>query len=111
LGTVAGAASGYEHPELKVGKVVLVAPWIDPDGDETGDYFEFKIDPRLAERTKGIIIFHSDNDMGNVQKSVATLRENIGDIGYREFHGHGHFTTSDMKTDEFPELLEEVLKS
>jgi predicted alpha/beta hydrolase family esterase len=98
-----------EHPELKVGKVVLVAPWLDPDGDETGSFFEFDIDPKLAERTQGITIFHSDNDMGNVHKSVAMLREKIENIDYREFHGYGHFCEENMHTVEFPELLKEVL--
>lgn len=98
-----------EHPDLKVNKVVLVAPWIDPDSDETGDFFEFTIDPDLASRTKGLTIFHSDNDMGNVQKSVAVLRENIKNATYREFHKYGHFCYENMQTDKFPELLEEII--
>lgn len=97
-----------EHPELRVGKVVLVAPWMDPEGDEAGDFFKFTIDPDLAGRTKSLVIFHADNDMGNVHKSVATLREQIKNIGYREFHGYGHFCVEDMHTTEFPELLEEL---
>lgn len=98
-----------EHPDLKVGKVVLVAPWLDPDNDETGGFFDFKIDPALVKPTKGIVIFHSDNDMGNVHKSVAELRGRIPGIGYREFHNYGHFCLEDMGTAEFPELLEEIL--
>lgn len=98
-----------EHPELRVGKVVLVAPWLDPDGDETNGFFDFEIDPALAERTAGIMIFNSDNDMGNVHKSVATLREKVAGIKYSEFHKYGHFTLKDMKTTEFPELLEHLL--
>jgi predicted alpha/beta hydrolase family esterase len=98
-----------EHPELRVGKVVLVAPWLDPDGDEAGDFFEFEIDPNLVLRTDGLIIFHSDNDMGNVHKSVAMLRERIKDLRYREFHNYGHFCVKDMNTTEFPELLKEVV--
>ena len=69
------------HPELRVGKVVLVAPWMDPDGDETNGFFkDYTIDPELVTRTAGITIFSSDNDMGNVLKTVAALRETIKDI-------------------------------
>jgi predicted alpha/beta hydrolase family esterase len=96
--------------ELKVGRVILVAPWLDPDGDETNGFFDdFEMDPDLAKRTDGIAIFNSDNDMGNVEKSVAAIRENIKDIKYKEFHKYGHFTYQQMKTRKFPELLQECL--
>lgn len=98
------------HKKLKVGKVILVAPWIDPDNDEARDFFmHFKIDADMVKRTKGMTIFNSDNDMGNVHKSVALLREQINDIEYQEFRKYGHFTLDHMKTDKFPELLKELL--
>ncbi len=99
------------HPKLRVGKVILVAPWIDPDGDETNGFFDnFTIDNKIAERTKGLVIFHSDNDMGNVHKSVAILKESLENVQYREFHKYGHFCYEDMGTDEFPELAEEAAR-
>lgn len=69
------------------------------------------MDPDLVNRTKGLVIFNSDNDMGNVLKSVAAIKENIKDTEYKEFHKYGHFTYGDMKTDQFPDLLEECLRS
>lgn len=99
------------NKNLKVGKVILVAPWIDPDGDEAGSFFKnYKMDPTLATRTKGLVIFNSDNDMGNVLKSVAAIRQTIKDVRYKEFKNYGHFTVFQMKTTKFPELLEECLK-
>jgi predicted alpha/beta hydrolase family esterase len=99
------------HKDLRVGKVILVAPWTDPDGDETRGFFkDLEIDHDLPARTKGLVIFHSDNDMGNVHKSVAAIRERIDDVDYREFHNYGHFTFDSMNTDKFPELLEECLR-
>lgn len=99
-----------QKKNLMVGKVILVAPWMDPDGDETDGFFEdFQVDPDIARRTAGLSIFHSDNDMGNVHKSVANLREHIKGMDYREFHGYGHFCYGDMKTHAFPELLEACL--
>jgi uncharacterized protein len=98
------------HKDLKVGKVILVAPWLDPDGDETQGFFnDFKIDPDLAERTQGFIIFNSDNDMGNVLKSVAKIRQTVKGVQYREFHKYGHFTLPQMRTRKFPQLLQECL--
>lgn len=99
------------HQDLKVDKVILVAPWMDPDGDEAVGFFnDFEIDPDLTNRTGGLTIFHSDNDMGNVHKTVANLREKIKDVEYREFNNYGHFTYSSMGTNEFPELLAETLE-
>lgn len=97
-----------EHPAVKVGKVVLVAPWIDPDRDYTTDFFDFTIDHKLAERTAGLTIFNSDNDYPGVLKSVRILRESIEGLKYREFHNYGHFCFKHLKTDAFPELLEEI---
>ncbi len=99
------------HKDLKVGKVILVAPWLDPDNNQTHGFFaDYKIDPHLTKRAKKIIIFNSDNDMGNVFKSVAQVRKVVKDVQYREFHKYGHFTILDMKTRRFPELLNEVLQ-
>ena len=97
-----------EHPDAKVGKVVLVAPWLNPENNpasDTADFFDFKIDPDMAAHTKGITIFHSDNDQATIQRSVAIIREQAKDIGYKEFH-KGHFCREDLGTDAFPELLE-----
>jgi len=99
------------HPEIKVNRVVLVAPWLDPNKEHTKNFFDdFKIDPNLASRTAKLVIINSDNDQDSVQKTVKIIREKIKDIEYKEFHNYGHFCTEDMKTPEFPELLEELLK-
>ncbi len=98
------------HPDLKVGKVVLVAQWLDPDFEYTVDFFDdFEIDPNLVGRTAGITIFNSDNDQASVHKTVDILRAKIKGLTYREFHNHGHFCIKDMGTTEFPELLKEAL--
>ncbi|PJE61275.1 hypothetical protein COU87_05580, partial [Candidatus Roizmanbacteria bacterium CG10_big_fil_rev_8_21_14_0_10_39_12] len=93
------------HPEIKVGKVILVAPWLDPYQEHTKNFFDdFEIDPNLVSRTAGITIFNSDNDQDSVQKTVEIVREKVKGIHYREFHHYGHFCYSDLKTGEFPEL-------
>lgn len=100
------------HPEVKVGKVVLVAPWLDPDQEHTKNFFDdFKIDPNIVNRTAGITIFNSNNDQTSVQKTTKILRDKVAGIKYKEFHNYGHFCFEDMKTIEFPELLKECLKT
>ena len=97
---------------LVVDKVVLVAPWLDPDREHTKNFFDdFEIDPNFVARTKGVTIFNTDNDQKSVQKTVKILREKVKNLHYVEFSQYGHFCFDDMKTDKFPELLEEVLKT
>lgn len=101
-----------ENKDRHVGKVVLVAPWLNPNNNprgDTADFFDFAIDPELAGRTAGVTIFNSDNDKPSIQESVTILRDKIDNIGYKEFHNYGHFCLRDMGTVEFPELLQELV--
>lgn len=95
-----------EHRNMRVGTVVLVAPWIDPDrSGGTGDLFDFSIDAQLAKRTDKIIIFNSDDDFPGAQTSAEIIRKAIPEISYREFKQYGHFTD----IIEFHELRDEIL--
>lgn len=96
--------------DVKVGKVVLVAPWIDPDKYLKTGMFDFEIDENIVAKTKGITILSSTDDMQEVQDSIKILKEKIKDVKVVEFQNYGHFCCGDMKTHEFPELLEEVIK-
>lgn len=100
-----------ENKSQKVGKVVLVAPWLDPNKTKgkTNDFFEFKIDPELLERTKGITIFNSDNDDEEVHTSIKQIMNAILNTKLVEFHKKGHFCFSDLGTEAFPELLIEAV--
>ncbi len=102
-----------ENKDKKVGKVVLVAPWLNPENNpvsDTADFFEFEIDQDLVARTKGITLFNSSNDQTTIHKSVQIIRDKVRNTEYKEFHNYGHFCFTDMKTEEFPELLEECLR-
>jgi predicted alpha/beta hydrolase family esterase len=98
-----------EHPEVKVGKVVLVAPWLDIDREDTTDFFGFEIDSDLSSRTNGVIIFHSDNDEKSINDSVIKITAEVPGVNLRIFPGRGHFVDLSL-TPSFPELLEEILK-
>ncbi len=96
--------------KVKVGKVILVAPWIDPDKVLSNGMFEFEIDPELAVRTKGVIIFLDRADDNSMVESADTLRETIKSSQLIELPNHGHFTQNGMGTDKFPELVEAVFE-
>ena len=96
------------NPNAKVGKVVLVAPWIDVEKDDW-PAFDFEIDESLVQRTAGLTIFHSLDDMKEIKSSVKILIRKLPGAKYVEFENAGHFIIGAMKTEEFPELLQECL--
>ena len=98
------------HKDLRVDKVILVAPWLDPDRKKTKNFFDdFEIDLNIINRTAGITIFNSDNDQQSVHKTVKLIRQKVKGLTYKEFHNYGHFCFEDLKTTVFPELLQEIL--
>jgi predicted alpha/beta hydrolase family esterase len=99
-----------DNRDLRVGRVVLVAPWIDPYRTRTSDFFDFEIDPGMASRTEGLAIFNSDNDAGDIQESAYALRDKVKDCYFREFHDYGHFCKENLGSEAFPELLELLIK-
>jgi Predicted esterase of the alpha/beta hydrolase fold len=99
---------------IKIGRVILVAPWLGISFDDSEpfdeNFFKFDIDSNLAERTESIILMKSANDDLPVQSSVKILEEEIDSMKIVEFANKGHFTFRDLGSEEFPELLEEVLR-
>lgn len=98
-----------DNPEVFVKKVVLVAPWLDPKRTKTTDFFEFDIDPGITARVDSFTIFNSDNDSNTIQTSVRMIRDALPDCRYVELHNYGHFCMTDMKTQAFPELRDEII--
>jgi predicted alpha/beta hydrolase family esterase len=93
-----------EHPRVRVGRVALVAPWLDPDGTTAPDFFAFDLDPALTARTQRVVIFNSDDDGDAIQRSVHVLRDAFPRARYHVFTGYGHFLDR-----EFPELLDALV--
>ncbi|HPF30984.1 MAG TPA: alpha/beta hydrolase [Candidatus Saccharibacteria bacterium] len=94
-----------ENPEINVGKVVLVAPWLDVE-KRLENFFDFNINKNIDRQTKfGIKVIYSNNDMPEIKSSVDKLRKETTSLIYYEFDNFGHFTFNDMKTHEFPELM------
>ncbi len=96
---------------IKVGKVILIAPWINSQKEEPVTMFDaLVIDENLVAKTSGITIFSSSNDDQVIKNSIDVLKNIIKGLKVLEFKNYGHFCLRDMKTREFPELLNEVLK-
>jgi len=96
--------------DARVGKVVLVAPWIDPDNidrEHRTDFFDFTIEPRLAAKTDGITVFISRDDDIPMLRTVEELDKHIPGIRIIWKKDMGHFTEADGVI-EFPELLKEL---
>jgi uncharacterized protein len=88
-----------EHPDIRVRKVFLIAPWLDPAKTFTEDFFNFEIDEDLAQRNE-IHIFFSLDDEESVLQSMKTIKEKLPGAVYHQYGDKGHFTDA-----TFPELL------
>lgn len=98
-----------ENSAVNVDKVVLVAPWIDPNNIYDKDFFACTFDPDLASRTKGLFLFVSQNDDSDVLLSVSILMAKIDNIQLSRFKDLGHFTEEGMGKTDFPELLDVII--
>ena len=104
-----------ENKNIRIKKMILVAPWLDPfsflEKTYNNHMFDFTLDPTVLDRVGESIIFHSDNDHASIQESLVRIRKELSLIPVKVFHNHGHFTFEEMGTVQFPELLEEILLS
>ena len=95
-----------ENPQKTVEKVVLVAPWLDIEKDYV-PMFGFSLQPDIAGQSKkGIDVLYSTDDGPVLQSTLEYLRQTVKDLRYHEFINYGHFRLKEMKTREFPELLQ-----
>jgi hypothetical protein len=91
--------------KINIKKLILVAPWLDPEREKTADFFNFKINKNLSQRIEEIHLFVSSDDDKDILESVEIIEDSISQINMHKFTDYGHFTFNDMKTEEFPELL------
>jgi predicted alpha/beta hydrolase family esterase len=95
----------------KISKLILVAPWKIPDGNDEliKEFYNYPIENKIKERVNKVIIFTSNDEEEDGKRSAKMFSEALnGEI--IELKNHGHFTLGDMGTDKFPELLKEVLE-
>ena len=95
----------------KIFKLILVAPWKIPDKDNEFDkkFYTYPIDKTIKNRVKEIVMFTADNEEKDGKESLKIFHEALdGEI--IELKGQGHYTLEDMETEEFPELIEVILR-
>jgi len=95
----------------KIHKLILVAPWKIPGADDEGreKFYTYPVDASIKERVDSITLFTSNNEVEDGKKSLHIFHEALGGTVI-DLPSHGHYTLDDMGTDEFPELLQAVLK-
>lgn len=97
-----------EHKQ-PVARLVLVAPWMDPDRNHCDPgFFDFEIDPDLTSRTD-LHLLYSDNDSNEVERSIQLIHTALPEIQMHLMPGCGHFCSSDLGGVEFPKLLDIVI--
>lgn len=98
-----------EHKSTRADKLILVAPWLDPDR-KYGNLSEFEIDPGLLDRCLGgVALFYSSLDDSGVQRSVERIRTELPTMAVHDIPEYGHFLLGNtMKDETFPELFESL---
>lgn len=94
---------------VKVGKVALVAPWIDPEKKLKTGFFEFEIEANIVSRTKDLGIFYSTDDYQSILRGTDQIKKALPAATIFELTGKKHFTFRDLKTDQFPELRDYLI--
>jgi predicted alpha/beta hydrolase family esterase len=94
----------------RVGNVVLVAPWLDPEKNIDPEFFNFVIDRQIVAKTAGITVLYSTDDSSDILQTVETLKDSLSGVNFVEFQNKGHFVSSSLGSEQFPELLNVILK-
>ena len=94
----------------KIKKLILVAPWkIEESASKSKKaFYNYPIDESIKSRVGEIVMFTADNEKDDGKKGLKMYNGALGGKVI-ELKGRGHYIFRDMKTEEFPELLEEVI--
>ncbi len=93
----------------QIDKLILIAPWkIGTTSEAKKKFYDYPIDETIKQRVSKIVMFTADNEEQNGKKSMEMFKNALGGTVI-ELKGCGHYTYEDMKTEEFPELLAELL--
>ena len=95
----------------KISKLILVAPWKIPDEDDEfrKAFYIYPIDRNIKSRVNKIMMFTADDEEDEGKESLEIFHQILGGE-VDELKGRGHYTLEDMRTEEFPELVQAILK-
>ncbi len=93
-----------------VKKLVMVAPSFIPSGSNEFKkiFYTFNIDETIKERVEHRVIYTSDTEDEDGKKSAEIVNAKL-DCEVVSLKNHGHYTTEDMGSNKFPELVQCVL--
>ncbi|MDP2788747.1 MAG: alpha/beta hydrolase [bacterium] len=94
----------------KIRKLILVGPWkIPKEGNVLKEkFYTYDIDETIKSRVQEIIMFTADNEREDGKKSLEIYKKSLGGK-IIELKGRGHYIFKDMGTEEFPELINEII--
>lgn len=94
----------------RINKLILVAPWKIPIENDKyrKEFYTYDIDKTIRNRVNEIIMFTADDEEEDGKKSIEIYHKALGGR-IIELKGHGHYTLEDMRTEEFPELIIEII--
>ena len=92
-----------ENPNIKIGHLIFVAPWIDPQHQFPQYFNNFEPDPELANRVKSMDLFYSmDDHYGEmIIRGCEQLQKIYPEMHVQTFTDRNHFS-GDMT--RFPEI-------
>ena len=95
----------------KIFKLILVAPWKIPDKDDEfrKKFYVYPIDETIKDRVNQIVMFTADDEEDDGKESLKIFHAALGGE-IIELKGRGHYCLKDMGTEEFPELIEVILR-
>ena len=95
----------------KVHKLILVAPWKTPKEGDTarGTFYSYIVDRTIRDRVREVAIFTSDDEEHDGKVSAKLFHDALGGKVFN-LAEHGHYTMDDMGSNEFPELLDVILR-
>lgn len=99
-----------QEKQLTVTKLILVAPAKVPEtaDDKRQVLYQFDLTPETAKIANEIVIFTS-NDFPHHLKSLEMYKQTFPNARVITLENKGHFLFFQTKTNEFPELLNEIL--
>jgi len=97
--------------QRKISRLILVAPWKIEEGasEFKKAFYEFPIDLSIRDRVKEIVMFTSNNEAEDGKKGLKMFHDAIGGK-IINLPNYGHYLLRDMGTEEFPKLINEIVK-
>lgn len=94
----------------RVKKLILVAPWKIAHEPYvfTTTFYDYEIDSTIKDRVGSVVIFTSNDEEADGKKSAKIFHRALGGK-LIELKDKGHYILEDMGTEEFPELLKEII--